>query len=174
MLFRSYGAATVGTPPHILAEMFKSQAGVEIVGVNYKSSADSIQALLAGDVQVLVDALAAALPLINAGKVKPLLSVSSTRLKKLPDVPSAVEANLPDYVVESWFSLVGPAGLPMPIVRRVNADLGKTMETKEVAATFEKMGFDAMPGTPEQASALAAKDWPRWAAAVKQSGAKAQ
>jgi tripartite-type tricarboxylate transporter receptor subunit TctC len=170
----AYGAATVGTPPHILAEMFKSQAGVDLLGVNYKSSPDSIQALLGGDVQVLVDALQPLLPLIGSGRVKPLVVLSGARLKKLPAVPSAAEANLPDFAVESWFSLIGPAGLPMPIVRRLNAELTKTMERKDVAAIFDRMGFDILSSTPEQATALAAKDWPRWAAAVKASGAKAQ
>jgi tripartite-type tricarboxylate transporter receptor subunit TctC len=170
----NYGASQVGSPPHILAEMFKTQAGVNITGINYKSSPDSVQALLSGDVQILVDALPAALPLINSGKVKPLLVVTSTRLKKLPDVPSAPESGLPEYAVDSWFSLMAPLAVPNAVIRRVNAELNRTVESKDVVATLDRIGFETVSGTPEQAAALVAKDWPRWAAAVKASGAKAQ
>jgi tripartite-type tricarboxylate transporter receptor subunit TctC len=170
----NYGASQVGSPPHILAEMFKTQTGVNITGINYKSSPDSVQALLSGDVQVLVDALPAALPLITSGKVKPLLVATGTRLKKLPDVPAAPESGLPEYAVDSWFSLMAPLTVPNPVIRRVNAELNRTVETKEVVATLDRIGFETVSGTPEQAAALVAKDWPRWAAAVKASGAKAQ
>ena len=170
----NYGSSTPGSPPHILAEMFKTQAGVDIFGITYKGSADAVTRFLSGDVQMMVDSYAILGPLISANKARALLVTSSSRSKKLPDVPTAREAGLPDFAVESWFGLVAPTGTPDAAVRRMNAELVRTMAFKDIIAAIERLGLDITTSTPEEFSATIRRDWPKWSAAVKASGAKTQ
>jgi tripartite-type tricarboxylate transporter receptor subunit TctC len=170
----NYGGSTPGTPPHILAEMFKSQAGVDIFGINYKGSADAVTRFLAGDVQMMVDSYAILGPLIKSSKAIALLVTSPARSRNLPDVPTASEAGLPDFAVESWFGLVAPAGTPNAAVRRLNAELVKTAASKDIVDAIEKLGLETITSTPEEFGAMIKTDWPKWSAAVKASGAKAQ
>ncbi len=170
----NYGASTPGSPPHILAEMFKSQAGVDIFGINYKGSADAVARFLGGDVQMLVDGWAVFAPLITSGRARALLVTTEARSKWMPDVPTAKEAGLPDFTVSSWFGLVAPAATPDSVVRRASAELLKAALTKEMLDTLDRLGLDSAISTPEQLAAANKLDWPKWSAAVKASGAKAQ
>lgn len=170
----NYGSSTPGSPPHILCEMFKNQAGIDIFGITYKGSADAVTNFLSGDVQMMVDSYAILGPLITANRARALLVTSSSRMKKLPDVPTAAEAGLPDFTVESWFGLVAPAGTPDAAVRRMNGELKKTMAFKEIIDAIERLGLDITTSTPEEFSATIRRDWPKWSAAVKASGAKTQ
>lgn len=170
----NYGASVVGSVPHILAEMFKSQVGVDIVGINYKGSAASIMRFQAGDVQMVVEAFGLLEPLVKRNKAIPLLVTSAERSKKFPAVPTASEAGMPDYTVESWYGLVAPRGTPVAIVRRLNDELVKAASSKDVADAIEKVGFDTITTTPEEFERMIRTDWPKWNAAVKASGAKAR
>ena len=167
----NYGSSTPGSPPHILAEMFKAQAGVNIVGVTFKGSADAATAFLAGNVQMMVDALPTIGPLVSANKAIPLLVTSAVRRKELPDVPTALEAGMPDYQVDSWLGLVAPAGTPDPVLRRLNNEVGKAMATREVADGITRIGLDPTSSTVEQFRAIVKTDWPKFQAVVKASGA---
>jgi tripartite-type tricarboxylate transporter receptor subunit TctC len=170
----NYGSSTPGSPPHILCEMFKNQAGLDIVGVTFKGSADASSAFLGGSVQMMVDAYPTIGPLVTAGKAVPLLVTGSTRKKELPNVPTAVEAGMPDYAVESWIGLVAPAGTPDPILRRLNAEVVKTMATKEAIDGIVKIGLEPASNSIEQFRALIKADWPKWEQAVRASGATGQ
>ena len=170
----NYGSSTPGSPPHILCEMFKNQAGLDIVGITFKGSADAASAFQGGTVQMLVDAYPTIGPLVNAGKAVPLLVTSATRKKELPNVPTAVEAGLPNYGVESWIGLVAPAGTPDAILRRLNAVVVKTMNSKEAIDGISKIGLEPASNSIEQFRALIKADWPKWEAAVRASGAKGQ
>ena len=170
----NYGAALPGTPPHILAEMFKSQAGVDLFGIYYKGSADMVTRFIAGDFQMMIDSYAVFGPVIRSNKAIPLLVTSAARSEKLPEVPTAREVGLPDFTVASWQGLVAPAGTPDAIIRRVSGELLKIVASKEIAAAFEKLGLETMSSTVEEFAAQIRADWPKWNAAVKASGAKAQ
>ncbi len=170
----NYGASSQGTPPHIVAEMFKTQAGVDIFAINYKGSADSITALLAGDVQMVIDQFAAVLPLISSGKVRPLVVTSNSRVRQLPDVPSAAESGLPGLNVDSWFGILGPKGMSGDVSRRLHGELVKAIGSKDLMAALERQGLVPATSTPEEFGAMLKRDAPRWAAAVKASGAKVE
>jgi len=170
----NYGSSTPGSPPHILCEMFKHEAGVDIFGITYKGSADAITRFLAGDVQMMVDGWAVFAPLITSGKARALLVTTEARSKRMPEVPTAKEAGLPDFTVSSWFGLVAPAATPDPVIRRASAELLKAALTKEMLDALDRLGLDSVTSTPEQLAAAIKVDWPRWSAAVKASGAKAQ
>jgi len=170
----NYGASTPGSPPHMLAEMFKDQAGVDIFGITYKGSADAVQRFLAGDVQMLVDGYTVLGSLITSGRGKALLVTSPQRMKKLPDVPTALEANMPNYVIETFFSFIAPPGTPAAIARRMNAEMVKTMQEKPMIDAMDKLGLDAYVSTPEELGGIIKNDWPKWNNAVKAAGIKPQ
>jgi tripartite-type tricarboxylate transporter receptor subunit TctC len=169
-----YGSSTPGSPPHVLAEMFKDQAGVDILGIPYKGSADAVTRFLANDVQMMVDAYAILGPLITSGKARALMVTAKQRMKQLPDVPTAVEAGMPNYAVESWFSFVAPAGTPDGVVRRFNAELVRTMKDRAVIEAIDKLGLETYVSTPEEFGQIIKTDWPKWRDAVKAAGVKPQ
>ena len=170
----NYGASTPGSPPHILAELFKSQARVDIFGINYKGSADAVTRFLAGDVQMMVDAWPSIGPMLAAKKARALLVTSNTRNSKIPEVPTAPEVGLPDYIVESWLGFVGPAGTSDAIVTRFNSDLAKVMATREMAEGMDNFSMEVFTNTPEQFAARIRSDWQKWSGAVKAAGIKVQ
>ncbi|MFM9966831.1 MAG: Bug family tripartite tricarboxylate transporter substrate binding protein [Burkholderiales bacterium] len=170
----SYGSSTPGSPPHIIAEMFKSQAGVDILSVTYKGSADAGAAFLGGTVQMIFDAYPTIGPLVSAGKAIPLLVTGSTRKKELPNVPTAAEAGMPDYTIESWIGLVSVAGTPEPVLRRLNSEVVRIMSTKDAQDGMEKIGLEPASNSIEQFRALVKSDWPKWNAAIKAAGVTSQ
>jgi tripartite-type tricarboxylate transporter receptor subunit TctC len=170
----NYGSSTPGSPPHMLNEMFKDQAGVDIFGITYKGSADAVQRFLGGDVQVMVDGYTILGPLITSGKARALMVTAPKRNRKLPDVPTSLEVGMPDYVIETFFGLVAPPGTPAAIPRRIHAELVKTMQDRQIVEAFDKLSLDAYASTPEEMGSMIRTDWPKWNNAVKKAGIKPQ
>ena len=170
----NYGSSTIGTPSHLVMEMFKTAAGVNIVGVHYIGSAQALTSLLAGDVQVAIDTFASSLTQIRAGKVRPLVVTGSKRAKELPDVRSAPELKLQGFQADGWFGLLAPKGTPNDIVRRLHAGMVKALSSRELIEALDRQGVDAAHSTPEEFLARLKTDGVRWAAVVKTSGAKVQ
>lgn len=170
----NYGGSTPGSPPHMLAEMFKDQAGVDIFGINYKGSADAVQRFLAGDVQMMVDGYSILGPLITSGKAKALLVTSPQRMKRLPDVPTALEVGMPNFVIETFFSFLAPPGTPAAIPRRMYSAMAQTMQDKQLIDAMDKLALDAYVSTPEELGSIVKRDWPKWNNAVKAAGIKVQ
>jgi tripartite-type tricarboxylate transporter receptor subunit TctC len=167
----SYSSSTPGSPPHILCEMFKMQAGVDILGVTFKGSADAANAFMGGTVQMMCDAYPTIGPLVNSGRAVPLVVTSAARRKDMPQVPTAAEAGMPDFNVESWIGLVAPAKTPAPILQRLNSEVVRTMGTKEAIDGISKIGLEPASNSIEQFRALIKGDWPKFSAVVKASGA---
>lgn len=110
---------------------------------------------------------------IQAGRIRPLAVAHVKRHPQLPDVPTSAEAGLPGYEVTSWFGFVAPAGTPADVIRRLNAEVQKALETKDVREALVNQGLEAAGGSPEAFSAFIGKELARWTAAVKASGARA-
>ena len=171
----NYGASTIGTPSHLVMEMFKTAAGVDIVGIHYIGSAQALTSLLAGNVQIVIEALGGGiLPQIASGKVRPLAVTSAKRVRKLPDVPSASEAGLPGFEADGWFGVLAPKGTPNDIVRRLHGEMVKAISTRELIETLERLGVVPAHSTPEEFLERLKTEAVRWATAVKMSGAKVQ
>jgi tripartite-type tricarboxylate transporter receptor subunit TctC len=98
----------------------------------------------------------------------------TARSSKLPDVPTAAEAGLPEFTVQSWMGLVAPAGTPAAVVQRINAELNKAVASKEVIDGLERLTFEPFTTTPEQFAAIIRSDWPKWDGVVKKAGIKIQ
>lgn len=168
----NYGSAGNGTPPHIVAEMFKVLVEVNLVHVPYKGTAAAMTALLAGDVQVFFDQLAPLLPHIRAGKMRAVAVASAKRHPQLPGVPTAAEGGLPGFEASAWTGLVAPRGTPANVIAKLNAETLKALATKEVRDILANQGTEPAGNSPEEFAALIDKDIEKWSRAVKASGAK--
>ncbi|HEY2137943.1 MAG TPA: tripartite tricarboxylate transporter substrate binding protein [Xanthobacteraceae bacterium] len=167
----NYGAA-LGTPPHLLGTLFRAKAGIDIVYVPYKGSAQSVTDLLGGQTQMTIDGLTGLYPLIQDHKVRALAMASTTRWPALPDVPTLIESGYPDFNLDAWTGVVAPAGTPPEIVARINAAINDGLESSEAKQSLVKISALAKPGTPADFAAFLAAELPKWAATVKIAGAK--
>jgi tripartite-type tricarboxylate transporter receptor subunit TctC len=167
----SYGTPGNGSTGHLSTELFKTQAGVFITHIPYRGSGPMLQDLMAGQVQVSIDNLPSALPLIQAGKLVAIGVTSEQPVPQLPGVP-AIGSVLPGYVAEAWFVLVAPAGTPQPIIDKLSAEVDRILKKPEVAERFAKLGATPVGGTPKQLGDFIAAETRKWQQVVKVSGAK--
>jgi tripartite-type tricarboxylate transporter receptor subunit TctC len=166
----NYSTPGIGTPPHLIAEMLKLKAGVEIVHVPYKSGGQSIQAVIAGEVQFTFENPAVALPLVQAGVVRALAVTSEARHPQAPDVPTLIEGGLSDFVSVSFTGVVGRAGIPAAVVGRLNAVINESLKSPDMAATLAKLAVDVKTGTPDEFGAFLAEEMTATAPVIKAAG----
>ena len=167
----SYGSPGNGSTGHLSTELFKTQAGVFVTHIPYRGSGPMLQDLTAGQIQMSIDNLPSALPLIQAGKIVALGVTSEQPSAALPGVP-AVASVLPGYVAEAWFVLVAPAGTPQAIIDKLSAEVDRILKKPEVAERFVKLGATPVGGTPRQLGDFIAAETRKWQEVVKTSGAK--
>jgi len=167
----NYGAG-LGTPPHLLSTLFKTEAKIDVVYVPYTGSAQSVNDLLGGQTQFTIDGLVTLYPLIAAGKLRALAIARGERWPALPDVPTLVESGYPDFILDAWTGMVAPAGTPRPIIDQLNAAVNDALKSPATHATLAKFSAIAKPGTPEDFKAFLAEQTQRWAAIVKLAGAR--
>jgi tripartite-type tricarboxylate transporter receptor subunit TctC len=168
----NYSSASNGTFPHLAMELFKLQAGIDIVHVPYKGAAAALNALVAKEVQVLSNDLLTALPHVKSGRIKALAITSTTRSPAAPDVPTMAEAGLKDYAAVGWQGVMAPAGTPVPVIARLNAEITKVLSDPALRERFASQGLEVVTGTPQQFGDFVKKDTERWREAVTASGAK--
>jgi tripartite-type tricarboxylate transporter receptor subunit TctC len=169
----SYPSAGNGSMPHLAGEVFKAQAGVDLLHVPYKGSGQSMADLLGGQHVVAFDTMPASAPHVRSGKLRPLAVSSARRLPAFPDVPTAREAGLPEYVITTWYGVFAPAGTPPPIVNRLHAEIVKAMQSPEVKAKLEGIGAEgSVSRSPQDYAALVKSDTERYAKVIKDIGLK--
>ena len=166
----NYSTPGIGTPPHLIGEMLKLRAGVETVHVPYKSGGQSIQAVIAGEVQFTFENPAIALPLVQAGVVRALAVTSAARDPQAPDVPTLVEGGLPGFVSVSFTGVVGPAGIPGDIVAKLNSAINESLKAPDVAATLAKLAVDVGGGTPGEFGAFLTEEMAAMTPVVQAAG----
>jgi tripartite-type tricarboxylate transporter receptor subunit TctC len=163
-------AAPVGTPPHLMGELFRTLAGIDIVFVPYKGAAPALTDLLAGRTQMTILSTAIIVPPILAGKLRALAVTSTTRWHELPDVPTMMEAGFAGFPQGSWTALVAPAATPADVVARLNATINEGLRSSELRDAFVKLGAEIKIDTPHELGALLAEELRKWAEVVKSSG----
>jgi tripartite-type tricarboxylate transporter receptor subunit TctC len=166
----NYSSAGIGTPPHLIGEMFKHRAGIGVVHIPYKGGGPSIQAVIANETQYSFENSAIALVQAQSGTLRPLAFTSEKRSAEAPDVPTMIESGLPDFVSVSFTGMVAPAGTPPAVVNRLNAVVNEAMKSPEIMAVLKKQGVELQNDTPEQFAAFLAKELERLAPVVKQAG----
>ena len=163
----TWGSQGFGTSPHLLAEMFKLETGLNIVHVPYRGTAPVLAAILAGEVQMIADASTTSLPHIQAGKLRPIAVPMSQRFSKLPDVPTTAEAGYPKLLAPFWLGVVAPAGTPPDIVTKLNAAFRDSLGPPETRARLANLGAEIKIGTPAEFGHMLADELARWTAVAK-------
>jgi tripartite-type tricarboxylate transporter receptor subunit TctC len=169
----NYASTGNGTSNHLSFELLKAMTGINVVHVAYKGSAPAVTDLLAGQVQVMFDNTPNVLPHVKAGKLKPLAVSSRARSHFAPEIPSVDEAGVPGYDVNVWFGVLTVAGTPPEIVKRLNAEMVRILNSEEVKDRITKSGVDVVAGTPEHFSGFLKAEVARWAKVINEAGIKA-
>jgi tripartite-type tricarboxylate transporter receptor subunit TctC len=161
-----------GSPGHVGGELFKYMTGTDIVHVPYKGGAAAINDLIAGHVQLMFESLNSIAPHARSGKVRALAVSGARRSPGFPDLPTVAEAGVPGYEAGTWSGVVAPAGVPRPIVDKLNAAINRAIASPFFKERFALIGDEPAGGTPEEFAELIRKDSAKWAEVVKRSGAK--
>jgi len=163
----SYGSSGPGTLTHLAMEQFKVATDLEITHVPYRGIGPAITDILGGQTQALFPGLAAALPHIKGGKMKPLAVTGLARHKLVPNVPTFEESGFKGFDGVQWYGIVGPANLPRDIVKRLNDEINKAIESPELKERLAGEALEPMPMTPEQFGQYIRDDIARWTALAK-------
>jgi tripartite-type tricarboxylate transporter receptor subunit TctC len=156
-----------GGLPHMTGELFKSAAGVDIVGVPYKGGGESVTAVLGGQVEMTFEGITILLPLIREGRLRALAVTSRTRTPLAPDLPTMIEAGVPDYEVTTFNGVAAPAGTPPWIVARLNVAINEGLVVPEMQETLAKLGAVATPGSASDFRVFIAAQGRKWSAVAK-------
>jgi len=161
-----------GSPGHVGGELFKYMTGTDIVHVPYKGGSMAINDLIAGHVQLMFESLNSISTYARSGKVRALAVSGAKRSVGFPELPTIAEAGVPGYEAATWTGVIGPAGLPRPVVLTLNAAINKAIKSPAFLARFRQIGDEPAGGTPEDFAETIRRDSAKWAEVVKRSGAQ--
>jgi tripartite-type tricarboxylate transporter receptor subunit TctC len=170
----AFGSSGIGSTYHLGSELFAAQTGTLLTHVPYKGAGPAAQDLLAGHIQMMMDALNSAAPNVKAGKVKALGIASLKRNPEMPEVPTLAEQGVTGGEFHQWLAFFLPAGTPKAVAEKLNADLNKVLANPEVKDKFAKLGMQAAPGTADELAATLRADLARWTRVVKDANIKTE
>lgn len=168
----TFASSGNGTSQHLSGELFKSMAGAEMQHVPYKGSPPALQDVMGGQVSMTFDNITTAWPLAKGGKLRALAVTTAKRSAIAPDVPTLAEAGLPGFEVGSWQGVFAPAGTPPDIVKRLNAEIVKILNTPDVRDKLAALGAEVVGNSPEEFATMVKAEVGKWADVVKKSGAR--
>ena len=158
----NYGSAGSGTAPHLAAELFAIQTGVQLVHVPYKGSAPSVTALITKEVDLSFGALSAFEAFIKDGRVRTLAVTTAKRFSQLPEVPTVSESGIPGFDVDIWYGLIAPAKTPAPIVKKLSDDLGRVLSDPDTQSKLRSRGLEPAYLDSAKTGELMRRDVARW------------
>jgi tripartite-type tricarboxylate transporter receptor subunit TctC len=164
----NFSSSGMGSPNHLAMELFESLTHTEMVHVPYKGAAPSVTELIAGQVQLGINALPSVIGYIKAGKLTPLGVASSRRDRALPDVPTIAEAGVPEFDYTIWYGLFAPSKVPPPIVTKVSDDLQRALHDNDVAKVLVAQGNEPTPSSAQALASFIRDDTARWAKIIKE------
>lgn len=162
-----YGASGLGSGPHVATELFKQMAGVKMTGVLYPGSGQTAVDLIAGRIQVMFAPAPTVLGLIKDGRVKALATTEAKRSSIVPNLPTIAEAALPGYAAGLWFGILGPAGLPEPVIGKLSRAVNAALTDQTVLHELQSQGLNAAGGSPGDFAKFIASETERWAHVIK-------
>ena len=168
----SNASSSNGSPGHVSGELFKYMTGTDIVHVPYKGGAPAIADLIAGHVELMFESTNSIAPHVRAGRVRALAVTGARRAHSLPEVPTMIEAGVPGYEVTAWSGVIAPAGLPRPVLERLNAAVNAAISEPATRERLAEMGSESGGSTPEDYAALIRRDSAKWAEVIRRSGAR--
>jgi tripartite-type tricarboxylate transporter receptor subunit TctC len=168
----NFGSGGSGTSNHLAGELFNIVAGVKLVHVPYKGVNLAMNDVIGGQLQLVVIGITAAAQHIKSGRLRALAVITPQRSPVLPDVPTTAEAGLPNFVVNTWYGLLAPAGTPKTIIDQLNAELGRIMHSPELKDQLATMATEPMTSTPEEFGEFIKREMAKWGAVVREAGLK--
>jgi tripartite-type tricarboxylate transporter receptor subunit TctC len=166
----AFGSSGNATPSHLGGALFQAASGTKLIHVPYKGAGGSVPALVSGDVQVLIETPPLLVPLAQAGKVRILAAARADRSPLLPEVPTIDEAGLPGAEVGSWYGFHAPAGTPKPVIDKLNAEIVKALNDKEVRERLAGVGAEVVADTPDEFAAFIQAELNKWGEIIKSTG----
>ena len=170
----NYANSGFGAAAHLSAELFKSEAKVDIVSVSYKGAAPALQDLIAGHVQVMFATSASVVGFLKAGTLRPLAVTTLKRFSLMPELPTVAELGLPGFDATTWHGLVAPAGTPRDVIATLNRATVQALRDPDTLRQLHDLGVEVNSSTPEEFAAYIKSEIPKWAAVVKASGAQVE
>ena len=166
----NFSSGGIGVLPHLIGELFKAKAGIDIVHVPYRGGGPSISDLVAGNVQMTFEGTSVLLPLVQAGKLRALAVTTAKRIPQLPDVPTMIESGYPNFVATAWTGLLAPAHTPQPIIAKLNATINEGLKTAELRTALTRISYDPLGGPPQDFTDTMKEDLGRWSPIIKSLG----
>jgi tripartite-type tricarboxylate transporter receptor subunit TctC len=168
----TYASSGNGTSIHMSGAMFTQMTGTDIIHIPYKGSGPAVTDLIAGQTNMMFDNIPSSLPHIKAGKLRAIATTGAKRDAALPDVPTIAESGVPGYESGVWFGLSAPAATPKDVIGRLNAAAVQATKSPEFIKRMTGLGYNIIPGTPEDMAKMLEGELKRWGPIVKASGAK--
>jgi tripartite-type tricarboxylate transporter receptor subunit TctC len=169
----NYASSGTGTPYHMAGELFKAMAGVDIVHVPHKGSAEARTSVMSGQVEMMTDAITTMAPIARSGKTRALATTGTRRSDVTPEIPTVSEAGVKGYEATIWLGLMTPAGTPKPVIDRLNAEMTKITARPDIRKSWLEQGAVPMSMSAAEFERYLTQDIAKWAKIVKMSGARA-
>jgi tripartite-type tricarboxylate transporter receptor subunit TctC len=170
----NYASAGIGSFQHLGGELFKLDAGVDIVHVPFRGGGPALLDVIAGNTKIMFSSLVQTTPFIKNGQLLALGTGGAARSPVLPDVPTIAEAGVPNYQATNWWGIIAPAGTPKEVVEKVRAALAEAQDSAETRKRLESEGADVVRMSRAEFGAFMASEMDKWGKVVKESGIKAQ
>ena len=167
-----YASAGNGTPPHLAAELFKMMAGIDIVHVPYKGTAQAMTDLIAGQVSLSFPTGPSALPHVQTHRLRALGVTGAKRAAGLPEIPTIAEAGVPGFEASAWYGVLGPAGLPAAVVAKLQNEIHAVLRTPDVVEKLIAQGLEPAANTPEEFARIIAAELAKWTKVIAAAGVK--
>jgi tripartite-type tricarboxylate transporter receptor subunit TctC len=169
-----YGTAGPGTTQHLSGELLNTLAGIKLVGVPYKSSAQMTIDALGGQIEVLFHNAPVLLPHVKSGALRGIAITSAQRSAAVPELPTMGEAGVPDFEVTAWFGFMAPGGTPRPLIEKISADVARIVATPEIQERILSQASEPVGNRPEEYAAFIGAEIVKWRAVIKQANIKAE
>ena len=170
----TFASSGIGGAPHLIGEFFALQTGVRLVHIAYKGGGPAIADLVGGNVSMSFASMTSSLPFIKAGRLRPLAVSSRERLAQLPDVPTMIEAGVPNLEVRDWQGILAARGTPKPMVDRISGEIARILKQPDTQARYAAAGMNVIASSPGEFREALASEIKRWAKVVRDANIKPQ
>ena len=170
----NFGSSGIGAAAHLTTELLKQTAGIDMVHVPFKGTAPALTALMANDIQILVDVPSTLMPHVRGGKIKALAMFSKERIQGAQEVPTMAEAGGPPLESSTWVLFMAPGGTPKPIIDRLAAETVKAINESDIKERFSQIGIVPVGNSPPQAAKFLEEEIAKWAKVINTAGVKAE
>jgi tripartite-type tricarboxylate transporter receptor subunit TctC len=168
----NYASSGAGAAAHLAGELFKAMAGVDIVHVPYKGAQPALTDVIAGQVQMMFATSASVIPYVKAGRLRARAVTTAQRSASVPDLPTVSEAGVPGFEATTWHGVVVPNGTGAPLIQSLNERINAVLNDKDLKEKLNNLGAEVVIATPKEFADFIAREIPKWAKVIKDSGAK--